>query len=276
MDMVGLLRTGPRWSPSPSDGSPVARARHSLSSPMTAPSRGTPILAGCRPCALIHKGERADERAPGPTVAAGPHRPGRPSRRGNRGPSPTGQGRHRAAPPPPAPAPRRTRARSASRRSGAARPRTTASSRRSPHRRRPAGTGPPARSRRPPSRRPIPGARPRATPRRQRRGELVRSCAHATAVPRGAGVCGAARPRGNLPSLTRPRRAGVPVRSRLRRRLGQGQLGISAKTVMHHTSSIYRKLGVRGRAEAVTWSLLGQAAHEAPERPRLRLVEPDV
>ena len=32
-------------------------------------------------------------------------------------------------------------------------------------------------------------------------------------------------------------------------------LGISAKTVMHHTSSIYRKLGVRGRAEAVAWAL---------------------
>jgi DNA-binding NarL/FixJ family response regulator len=27
-------------------------------------------------------------------------------------------------------------------------------------------------------------------------------------------------------------------------------LGITAKTAMHHTSHIYRKLGVRGRAEA--------------------------
>ena len=29
-----------------------------------------------------------------------------------------------------------------------------------------------------------------------------------------------------------------------------GALGISAKTVMHHSVAIYRKLGVRGRAEA--------------------------
>lgn len=33
------------------------------------------------------------------------------------------------------------------------------------------------------------------------------------------------------------------------------QLGISAKTVMHHTSSIYRKLGVRSRSEAVAWAM---------------------
>jgi len=32
-------------------------------------------------------------------------------------------------------------------------------------------------------------------------------------------------------------------------------LAISPKTVMHHTSSIYRKLNVRGRAEAVAWAL---------------------
>ena len=32
-------------------------------------------------------------------------------------------------------------------------------------------------------------------------------------------------------------------------------LGISTKTVMHHTSAIYRKLGVRGRSEAVAWAL---------------------
>ncbi len=32
-------------------------------------------------------------------------------------------------------------------------------------------------------------------------------------------------------------------------------LGISPKTVMHHTSSIYRKLGVRGRAETVAWAM---------------------
>jgi predicted ATPase/DNA-binding CsgD family transcriptional regulator len=32
------------------------------------------------------------------------------------------------------------------------------------------------------------------------------------------------------------------------------ELYITAKTVMHHSVSIYRKLGVRGRAEAVAWS----------------------
>jgi DNA-binding CsgD family transcriptional regulator len=30
---------------------------------------------------------------------------------------------------------------------------------------------------------------------------------------------------------------------------------VSTKTVMHHTMAIYRKLGVRGRAEAVAWAL---------------------
>jgi DNA-binding CsgD family transcriptional regulator len=33
------------------------------------------------------------------------------------------------------------------------------------------------------------------------------------------------------------------------------ELGISPKTVMHHTTSVYRKLGVRGRAEAVAHAL---------------------
>lgn len=33
------------------------------------------------------------------------------------------------------------------------------------------------------------------------------------------------------------------------------RLRVSTKTVMHHTVSVYRKLGVRGRAEAVTWAL---------------------
>nr|WP_269813585.1 LuxR C-terminal-related transcriptional regulator [Ornithinimicrobium sediminis] len=32
-------------------------------------------------------------------------------------------------------------------------------------------------------------------------------------------------------------------------------LGITPKTVMHHTSSIYRKLDVRGRAQAVARQL---------------------
>ena len=31
-------------------------------------------------------------------------------------------------------------------------------------------------------------------------------------------------------------------------------LFLSAKTVMHHSTNIYRKLGVRGRAEAVAWA----------------------
>lgn len=41
------------------------------------------------------------------------------------------------------------------------------------------------------------------------------------------------------------------------------QLGITPKTVMHHTSSIYRKLGVRGRTEAVGWAL-GDRRDRAP------------
>ena len=32
-------------------------------------------------------------------------------------------------------------------------------------------------------------------------------------------------------------------------------LGISTKTVMHHTCSIYRKLRVRGRPGAVAWAV---------------------
>ena len=35
------------------------------------------------------------------------------------------------------------------------------------------------------------------------------------------------------------------------------RLGITPKTVMHHTSSIYRKLGVRGRSDTVAWALRG-------------------
>jgi hypothetical protein len=67
-------------------------------------------------------------------------------------------------------------------------------------------------------------------------------------------------------------------------------LGISTKTVMHHTSSIYRKLAVRGRAEAVAahLGLVGRpgtpaeptghptAGHEATPHPHnLHLVERD-
>jgi DNA-binding CsgD family transcriptional regulator len=39
------------------------------------------------------------------------------------------------------------------------------------------------------------------------------------------------------------------------------ELGISAKTVMHHTTSVYRKLGVRGRAEAVAHALRSGLVH---------------
>jgi DNA-binding CsgD family transcriptional regulator len=31
--------------------------------------------------------------------------------------------------------------------------------------------------------------------------------------------------------------------------------GLTEKTVMHHTVSIYAKLGVRGRAEAAAWAM---------------------
>jgi DNA-binding NarL/FixJ family response regulator len=31
-------------------------------------------------------------------------------------------------------------------------------------------------------------------------------------------------------------------------------LGVTAKTVMHHTVAIYQKLGVRGRTEAIVWA----------------------
>ena len=44
-------------------------------------------------------------------------------------------------------------------------------------------------------------------------------------------------------------------------------LGITAKTAMHHTSNIYRKLGVRGRAEAVVWALRA-GGREPVEGPR--------
>lgn len=49
------------------------------------------------------------------------------------------------------------------------------------------------------------------------------------------------------------------------------ELGLSAKTVMHHSVAIYRKLGVRGRAEAVAWAYrsgLVPRASAAVPRPR--------
>jgi DNA-binding NarL/FixJ family response regulator len=38
-------------------------------------------------------------------------------------------------------------------------------------------------------------------------------------------------------------------------------LSIDVKTVMHHTSSIYRKLGVRGRVEAAAWAWRTKVVH---------------
>lgn len=32
------------------------------------------------------------------------------------------------------------------------------------------------------------------------------------------------------------------------------ELGMSAKTVMHHSAEIYRRLDVRGRGEATAWA----------------------
>ena len=33
------------------------------------------------------------------------------------------------------------------------------------------------------------------------------------------------------------------------------RLGVTPKTVMHHTVAIYQRLGVRGRSEAVAWAI---------------------
>lgn len=44
-------------------------------------------------------------------------------------------------------------------------------------------------------------------------------------------------------------------------------LGISPKTVMHHTSNIYRKLEVRGRAQAVAWHLRRSTGQRTPGGP---------
>ena len=63
------------------------------------------------------------------------------------------------------------------------------------------------------------------------------------------------------PSLT-PRERDVMqqlIAGGTNREIGEA-LGMTPKTVMHHTVAIYRKLGVRGRAEAVAWALRsGQA-----------------
>lgn len=37
-------------------------------------------------------------------------------------------------------------------------------------------------------------------------------------------------------------------------RVARRALGVTTKTVMNHTMSIHRKLGVRGRAEATAWA----------------------
>ncbi len=41
-----------------------------------------------------------------------------------------------------------------------------------------------------------------------------------------------------------------------------GRLGMTPKTVMHHTVAIYQRLGVRGRSEAVAWAIRAGAAPE--------------
>jgi DNA-binding CsgD family transcriptional regulator/tetratricopeptide (TPR) repeat protein len=46
------------------------------------------------------------------------------------------------------------------------------------------------------------------------------------------------------------------------------ELSISAKTVMHHSANVYRKLGVRGRAEAITFAYrTGLISPNVPDRP---------
>ena len=47
-------------------------------------------------------------------------------------------------------------------------------------------------------------------------------------------------------------------------------LGISSKTVMHHTVAIYRKLGVRGRTEAATWAVRTGLHARPADRPTRR------
>ena len=48
------------------------------------------------------------------------------------------------------------------------------------------------------------------------------------------------------------------------------RLGIAHKTVMHHTVSIYRKLGVRGRTEAAAWAIRSGLAEEDAAATRRR------
>jgi DNA-binding NarL/FixJ family response regulator len=38
------------------------------------------------------------------------------------------------------------------------------------------------------------------------------------------------------------------------------QLGLTPKTVMHHTVAIYQRLGARGRSEAVAWAIRADVA----------------
>ncbi len=41
-----------------------------------------------------------------------------------------------------------------------------------------------------------------------------------------------------------------------------GRLGMTPKTVMHHTVAIYQRIGVRGRSEAVAWAIRAGVAPE--------------
>ena len=43
-------------------------------------------------------------------------------------------------------------------------------------------------------------------------------------------------------------------------------LGMTEKTVMHHSGSIYAKLGVRGRAEAAATAIRSGLVDDAPGR----------
>jgi predicted ATPase/DNA-binding CsgD family transcriptional regulator len=71
-------------------------------------------------------------------------------------------------------------------------------------------------------------------------------------APRSSGPDGPAE-RARLTAREREVLAGI-ASGRTNREIG-ASLGLTEKTVMHHTVSIYAKLGVRGRAEAAAWAM---------------------